>query len=139
MLIGFIEKYKGQPLSFGSWMAFALPQLVLCLLMVWIWLQIYYLPLPFCSKATKNQSEQDTELEQLQKDRIAKLIKAKWEELGSVTYQEATVAVSFIILVLFWFFRSPGFSEGWGDKLMAAYGDDIGIKASAPTRHKNSS
>jgi di/tricarboxylate transporter len=47
--MGNIEKdiYKGQPLTFGTWIAYAFPEMLLCLLLTWIYLQIYYLPLPF--------------------------------------------------------------------------------------------
>ena len=30
-------------------------------------------------------------------------------------YNEAAVGTLFTILVLLWFFRSPGFMTGWGD------------------------
>ena len=42
-----LEAFPSCPLSFATWMEFALPQLFICLLMVWIWLQLYYLPLPW--------------------------------------------------------------------------------------------
>lgn len=56
ILLGNLENFKGQPLSFGSWMAYALPIEIVCLGLLWLWLQIYYLPLPF-SKA-KNSTAQ---------------------------------------------------------------------------------
>ena len=31
-------------------------------------------------------------------------------------YNEWMVGTLFVILVLLWFFRSPGFMEGWGDQ-----------------------
>ena len=42
-----IDTFPECPLSFATWMAFAIPQLIICLIIVWIWLQLYYLPLPW--------------------------------------------------------------------------------------------
>ena len=62
------DKFKGHPLSFGTWMAFAVPIEIVCLLLLWLWLQFYYLPWPFsrdaqrhkkpvrCNRETQNQS-----------------------------------------------------------------------------------
>lgn len=52
ILLGNLENFKGQPLSFGSWMAYALPIEIVCLGFLWLWLQIYYLPLPFSKAKT---------------------------------------------------------------------------------------
>jgi len=37
VLLGNIEdeKYKGQPLSFGTWIGFGFPQMMLCLILTW--------------------------------------------------------------------------------------------------------
>ena len=43
----FNSSFPNSPLSFASWLAFAVPQLVICVLVLWIWLQIYYLPTPW--------------------------------------------------------------------------------------------
>ena len=42
-----IDTFPECPLSFATWMAFAIPQLIICLIIVWMWLQLYYLPLPW--------------------------------------------------------------------------------------------
>ena len=43
----FNSSFPNSPLSFASWLAFAVPQLIICVLVLWIWLQIYYLPIPW--------------------------------------------------------------------------------------------
>ena len=101
--------FPDHPVTFGSWMAFAVPQMLIALFVVWIWLQLYYLPLPFCGKKKANKSklkpeDNDSDLDK-DGDPIAKLIQRKYNELGSMKFREATVLTLFIILVLLWFFR----------------------------------
>ncbi len=101
--------FPDHPVTFGSWMAFAVPQMLIALSVVWIWLQLYYLPLPFCGKkkTTKSKLKPEDIDSDLVKDGdpIAKLIQRKYNELGSMKFREATVLTLFIILVLLWFFR----------------------------------
>ena len=57
------EKYPGHPLSFGSWMAFAVPIEVVSLLFLWIWLQLYFLPLPsFLKRGKQEKSLENTDV-----------------------------------------------------------------------------
>ena len=43
----FTSYFPNSPLSFTSWLEFAVPQLIICVFIAWIWLQIYYLPPPW--------------------------------------------------------------------------------------------
>ena len=38
-----------------------------------------------------------------------------------MTYEEKSVSFTFLMLVCLWFFRHPGFMEGWGDLLADKY------------------
>lgn len=49
ILIEYLEPFEGHPLTFSSWIGFALPSVIICLIFVWIWLQIYFLGFP-CKK-----------------------------------------------------------------------------------------
>ena len=49
----FNSSFPNSPLSFASWLAFAVPQLIICVLVLWIWLQIYYLPSPWKVRLTE--------------------------------------------------------------------------------------
>lgn len=101
---------SAQPMTFTLWLAFAFPQLILCLIAIWIWLQFYYLPNP-CRSMSEDEKLQAINEEQ----NVSKMLKNKLTELGKLTYYEANVLTLFILLVLLWFFRSPGFMDGWGD------------------------
>ena len=43
------------------------------------------------------------------------MVEEKYEDLGRFSYAEVTVLTSFAVLIALWFFRSPGFIQGWGD------------------------
>lgn len=43
----------------------------------------------------------------------AAVIEKRYKELGRITWHEFSVGVLFILVVLLWFFRSPGFMPGW--------------------------
>ena len=41
------------------------------------------------------------------------MIQRKYDELGKISMEELIVLITFISLVILWFFRSPGFMNGW--------------------------
>lgn len=45
------------------------------------------------------------------------MIRAKCNELGPLSFREIVVLIHFVVLVLLWFFRSPGFFQSYGDLL----------------------
>ena len=49
---------------------------------------------------------------------LKRMVRERYEELGSFSYGEWNVLAAFAILIALWFFRSPGFIEGWGDLLV---------------------
>ena len=70
-------------------------------------------------------------------NRIQKAIKKHYEELGPVTYEEKSLIICFLVLSLLWFFRSPGFIDGWGDIIEADYktehdGESLSIADATP-------
>ena len=113
-------------------MAFAIPIEIVCLLLLWLWLQFYYLPWPFSwnaqavgQEAVQNKGQktngpagsegQEDAQEEPLSSKIARLIKAKCIELGPLTFKEGVVLAHFLVLVILWFVRSPGFFKSYGD------------------------
>ena len=45
----YLEVFPDNPISFGSYMGFAVPQAIVCLAVVYFWLQLYFIGLP-CKK-----------------------------------------------------------------------------------------
>ena len=87
------------PINFASWMAFALPTVIVNLLLCWLWLQAYFIGVPW-SKSMVNVGSQET---------IKTLLVKKYAELGPITFKQVAVLVHFSILVALWFFREPRF------------------------------
>ena len=46
-------------------------------------------------------------------ERLKKVVDRSWKDLGSITMEEIIVLISFVCLVILWFFRKPGFIPGW--------------------------
>ena len=44
---------------------------------------------------------------------VRKLIEKNCADLGKISQEEIIVLVSFVLLILLWFFRDPGFIPGW--------------------------
>jgi len=113
ILVGFLtSQFPEHSLNFGSWMAFALPEVVLNLAILWIVLQIYFTGWrSFADLWKKSEGKSDGEV------RAKELIREKCKALGPLTFHEISVLVVFCLLVLLWFFRKPGFIPGWASAL----------------------
>ena len=90
--------FNGQtPVNFASWIGFALPTVLVNLSLVWIWLQFYFVGVPWRKSGVSVGSQ----------DAIKRLLVKKYTELGPMTFQQMAVLLHFTILVLLWFFREP--------------------------------
>lgn len=55
---------------------------------------------------------------------VKNIIRKKFKELGVITFHEIAVFILFIICVMLWFFRDPGFIPGWAHFIEDAHVDD---------------
>ncbi|NXD11626.1 S13A2 protein, partial [Nothocercus nigrocapillus] len=105
-------------ITFASWFSFAFPTMILLLFLSWIWLQILFLGFNF----PKNFGCVTNASAKAKEKQAYSIIKDEHKKLGAMKFAEITVLVLFIILVLLWFTRDPGFMPGWATTLFNTNG-----------------
>merc|ERR1711970_1523571 len=97
----------GDEISFLSWMYFALPVSIVCNIGCWFWLISYYMGPRKVIRDLRAKSDTEDDM------RVKRLIREKYDGLGTMGYQEMVVGAHFLILAVLWFTRSPKFIDGW--------------------------
>ncbi|XP_061163573.1 Na(+)/citrate cotransporter-like [Saccostrea echinata] len=112
-----IYEKRGLPdsgISFASWLIVGFPLSLICLIISWIWLQVFYAG----SRCLKNESDSY--------ESVRVYLKKAYKRLGPMTFQEIVVLIVFIVLALLWMTRKPQVVPGWGDLFETGYtGDSI--------------
>ncbi|NWV81063.1 S13A2 protein, partial [Dasyornis broadbenti] len=104
---------NGGIINFASWFSFAFPTMVVLLILAWIWLQILYLGFNF----KKNFGCAASPAAKAKEKQAYSIIKEETKKLGKMKFAEIEVLILFILLVLLWFTREPGFIPGWATVL----------------------
>ncbi|PNJ34189.1 SLC13A2 isoform 3 [Pongo abelii] len=100
---------NGNVVNFASWFSFAFPTMVILLLLAWLWLQILFLGFNFRKNFGIGEKTQE------QQQAAYCVIQTEHRLLGPMTFAEKAISILFVILVLLWFTREPGFFLGWGN------------------------
>ncbi|NXX35090.1 S13A2 protein, partial [Nicator chloris] len=108
-----IYKDNGGIINFASWFSFAFPTMVVLLILAWTWLQILYLGFNF----KKNFGCGASPAAKAKEQKAYEIIKGESKKLGKMKFAEIEVLILFILLVVLWFTREPGFIPGWATVL----------------------
>ncbi|KAF5906632.1 solute carrier family 13 member 2-like, partial [Clarias magur] len=101
---------NGDVINYASWFGFAFPNMLLMLFLSWVLLHFMYLGFNVkstfgCGMARGSQQA------------VYQVMRQEFRKLGSLSFAESSVLVLFILLVLLWFTRDPGFIPGWATLL----------------------
>ena len=88
------------PISFTNWLLYAVPSMIILTIFCWVWLQFFFVGF--------GPTDKEKELA------VYKVLERKYHSLGSIRFSEGVVATCFMVQVLVWFSRNPGFVAGWG-------------------------
>uniref|UniRef100_A0A914WFF9 Solute carrier family 13 member 5 n=1 Tax=Plectus sambesii TaxID=2011161 RepID=A0A914WFF9_9BILA len=103
--------YKGSDtgISFASWMAFAVPPMVVYLILAWLLLQLI-----FCGpRSFLDCWRRDSVNKKAREEHVKQMIRNNYDELGPMSFAEWSTLGWFIVLVVLWIMRDPRFIPGW--------------------------
>lgn len=103
--------FVNHEIDFPKWMIFNIPPMLINTLVTWTYLQWAYMGLFRPNSKEAKESQLGKEGEEIARQVIVR----KYKELGPISSHEISVAFLFILSVILFFTRAPGFITGWAE------------------------
>lgn len=104
---------KAPELDFGSFMLYATPVMYIFMVFAWFWIQVLYMGMFRPNSQDAKEGDMGAEGNR----QMNESIREKCTSMGRMSSHEAWVLTLFLVSILLWFFRKPGFIMGWSDLL----------------------
>lgn len=100
-------------IEFPAWMIFNIPPMLINTFVTWAYLQWVYMGMFRPNSKEAKESQLGAQGEEVARNVIAK----KYKELGPISSHEISVACLFVLSVILFFTRAPGFITGWAEMI----------------------
>uniref|UniRef100_A0A915E1C9 Uncharacterized protein n=1 Tax=Ditylenchus dipsaci TaxID=166011 RepID=A0A915E1C9_9BILA len=107
MLSTLFPHVESTGIHYLSWMAFAVPLMVLCLLSCWLILLGLFIRSSSSSTPSNDSAEQS----------LSRLMQQKYAKLAPMNFSQKAVSICFFMLLALWIGRDPQVVPGFGDLL----------------------